>query len=175
MPRTLLLPLFLLMLLNWPCGQLKAQQNDSTSRTRYIKTATGYLMVLREGDNVIHAIENLAKQEKIPSANFTGIGFAEQATFGFYDFKQKRFNPKTLSKVEMGSLTGSVGWDGEKPSIHAHGIATDDRFNAYGGHLLSLKVGTGSMEIYITVNSERLERKVEQPLNANVLQLPAIK
>jgi len=27
------------------------------------------------------------------------------------------------------------------------------------------------MEIYITVNDKKLERKVEQPLNANVLQL----
>lgn len=138
---------------------------------RYTKTPTGFLMVLRQGDDVISNIENLAKAENIPSANFTGIGFASEVTFGFYDFNEKKFNPKTFKKVEMGSLTGSVAWNEKGPSIHIHGVATDEKFNAYGGHILSLQVGTGSMEIYVTVNSEKLERKIEQPLNANVLQI----
>lgn len=138
---------------------------------RYTKTPTGYLMVLRENDDVLAQIENLAKTENIPSASFTGIGFAREVTFGFYDFQSKKFNPKTFKKVEMGSLTGSIAWNEKGPSIHIHGIATDEKFDAYGGHLLSLHVGTGSMEIYITTNDEKLERKIEQPLNANVLQL----
>ncbi|SHE36186.1 hypothetical protein SAMN05443633_10180 [Chryseobacterium arachidis] len=149
-------------------NNLTAQQKDNC---RYIKTPTGYLMVLRQGDDVIANIENLAKSEKIPSASFTGIGFASDVTFGFYDFNAKKFDPKTFNKVEMGSLTGSIAWNDQDPSIHVHGVATDDKFNAYGGHILSLRVGTGSMEIYINVNDQKLERKVEQPLNANVLQL----
>lgn len=149
-------------------NNLTAQQKDNC---RYIKTPTGYLMVLRQGDDVIANIENLAKSEKIPSASFTGIGFASDVTFGFYDFNAKKFDPKTFNKVEMGSLTGSIAWNDQGPSIHVHGVATDDKFNTYGGHILSLRVGTGSMEIYINVNDQKLERKVEQPLNANVLQL----
>jgi predicted DNA-binding protein with PD1-like motif len=148
----------------------QAQQKDNT-KCRYIKTANGYLMVLREGDNVISSIENLVREQQIPSGNFTGIGFASEVTFGFFDFNTKKFNPKTFNKVEMGNLTGSIAWNEDKPSLHIHGIAADDKFNAYGGHILALKVGTGSMEIYITTNSEKLERKIEQPLNANVLQL----
>lgn len=145
-----------------------AQQKD---QCRYIKTATGYLMVLRQGDNVLAHIEKLATTENIPSANFTGIGFASDVTFGFYDVKEKKFNPKTFSNVEMGSLTGSIAWNEKGPSIHIHGFATDDRFKAYGGHVLSMHVGTGSMEIYVTAHDQKLERKIEQPLNANVLQL----
>jgi predicted DNA-binding protein with PD1-like motif len=166
--------LFLILLLCFASTFAQAQQNDA-SKCRYIKTTTGYLMVLRQGDDVLALIENLAQQEKIPFANFTGIGFGSEVTFGFYDNKEKKFNPKKFEKVEMGNLTGSIAWNGEKPSIHIHGIATDDKFNAYGGHILGLKVGTGSMEIYITLNQEKLERKIEQPLNANVLQLSCIK
>ena len=154
---------------------LQAQQNNDSKKCRYTKTNYGYLMVLREGDNVLAEIENLAKEQKIPSANFTGIGFAQDATFGFYDFGEKKFHPKTFNKVEMGSITGSIAWSENKPSLHMHGVATDDKFDAYGGHILALKVGTGSMEIYITVNNDKLERKIEQPLNANVLQLPCLK
>jgi predicted DNA-binding protein with PD1-like motif len=153
---------------------VSAQQKDDSQKCRYTKTSYGYLMVLREGDNVLALIENLAKEQQIPSANFTGIGFAQEVTFGFYDFSQKKFNPKTFNKVEMGNLTGSIAWNEDKPSLHIHGIATDDKFDAYGGHILGLKVGTGSMEIYITVNQQKLQRKIEQPLNANVLQLPCL-
>lgn len=149
-------------------NNVTAQQKD---QCRYIKTPAGYLIVLRQGDDVLAHIENMAKAENIPSASFTGIGFASDVTFGFFDFNAKKFNPKTFSKVEMGSLTGSIAWNEKGPSIHIHGVATDDQFNAYGGHILSLHVGTGSMEIYVTVNDQKLERKTEQPLNANVLQL----
>lgn len=152
---------------------VKAQQKHIDT-CRYTKTPQGYLMVLREGDNVLQLLEDLAREEQIPWAHFTGIGFAQQATFGFYDFEKKKFHPKTFHKVEMGSLTGSVAWSDGKPSLHLHGIATDSKFKAYGGHILSLTVGTGSMEIYLSVYDEKLERKKEQPLNANVLQLPCI-
>lgn len=158
--------IFILMII--AMNTISAQQKDPC---RYIKTPSGYLMVLRQGDDVLAHIESLAKKENIPSASFTGIGFASEVTFGFYDFEAKKFNPKTFKKVEMGSLTGSVAWNEKGPSIHVHGVATDDKFNAYGGHILSLYVGTGSMEVYINVNDKKLERKVEQPLNANVLQL----
>lgn len=147
-----------------------SQQTDC--KLRYTKTPTGFLMVLRQDDDVFKHIENLAITEKIPSASIYGIGFAAAATFGFYDFEKKKFNPKKFERVEMGSLNGSIAWSDGKPSLHIHGVATDDKFNAYGGHLLSLSVGTGSMEITILVHDQKLERKVEQPLNANVLQLP---
>ena len=156
--------LFTILIMN----TFSAQQKEIC---RYTKTPTGYLMVLRQGDDVIAHIENLAKTENIPSASFTGIGFASDVTFGFYDFNEKKFNPKTFNKVEMGSLTGSIAWNEKGSSIHVHGVATDEKFNAFGGHILSLHVGTGSMEIYVTLNDKKLERKVEQPLNTNVLQI----
>lgn len=147
-----------------------AQDKDCTQH--YIKTPSGFLMVLREGDDVFQHLQELAAKEQIPSATIYGIGFGGKATFGFYDFAKKKFNPKTFEKVEMGSLNGSIAWSEGKASLHIHGVATDEDFKAYGGHLLELTVGTGSMEITVLVHDKKLERKVEQPLNANVLQLP---
>jgi len=68
---------------------------------KYMKTPTGYLMVLRHGDNVLQNLEQLAQAENIPSASFVGIGFMSEATFGFYDFGRKQFDPKTFRNVEM--------------------------------------------------------------------------
>src|SRR6478752_5678557 len=101
-------------------GAVNAQATDC--RQQYIKTPTGYLMVLRQGGNVFTAIEQLASREKIPAANFMGMGFAGTATFGFYDAKKKAFDPKEFRDVEMGSVTGSIAWSNDKPSLHIHGV-----------------------------------------------------
>jgi predicted DNA-binding protein with PD1-like motif len=106
--------------------------------TRSIKTTTGYLMVLRQGDNVFAHLEQLAEREQIPSASFVGMGFLSEVRFGFYDFTRKAFDPTTLYEVELASMTGTIAWQEGKPSIHAHGVVAGRDFTAIGGHLLGL-------------------------------------
>ncbi|MEZ0611863.1 PPC domain-containing DNA-binding protein [Fibrella sp. WM1] len=137
---------------------------------RYTKVPAGYLMVLQQGDNVFEQLETLARQESIPSATFTGLGFVT-IQFGFFDFKKKEYKPKTFTDVELTSLTGSLAWQEGKPSIHAHGVVGDAQFKAHAGHILSATVSTGSVEIMITVHPQRLERKMDEKLGANVLSL----
>ena len=149
-------------------GNVMAQ--NSASEKRYIKVPAGYLMVLRQGDNVLKHIEELATAEKIPSANFTGMGFVN-AKFGFFNFDTKEYEPKEFKDVELASMTGSIAWQDKKVSLHTHGIVTGKDFAAYGGHMLEATVGTGSVEILITLHDKPLERIMEQPLGANVLNL----
>nr|WP_165505638.1 hypothetical protein [Rhizobium leguminosarum] len=40
-----------------------------------------------------------------------------------------------------------------------------------GGHLLALEVGRGSLELYVTILPNRLERATEASIGTNVLQL----
>jgi len=144
-----------------------AQKTKSTV-ARYTKVPTGYLMVLRQGDDILKEIESLAIAENIPSATFTGMGFVN-ITFGFFDFKTKKYDPKDFKDMELASLTGSIAWQNGKPSMHAHGVVTGKDFTAYGGHILKGTVSTGSVEIMVTVHDKKLERIMEQPLGANVL------
>ncbi|MET1056969.1 MAG: PPC domain-containing DNA-binding protein, partial [Pedobacter sp.] len=96
---------------------------QTVDTARYIKTSSGYLMVLRQGDDVFRQIEKMALTERIPSANFAGMGFVN-ARFGFFDFKTKQYNPKDFKAVEMASMTGSIAWDNGAPSLHVHGVVT---------------------------------------------------
>lgn len=148
-------------------SQVSAQTADTA---RYVKTPSGYLMVLRQGDDVFKEIEKMAITENIPAANFTGMGFVN-AKFGFFDFKTKTYKPKDFNDVEMASMTGSIAWQEGKPSLHVHGVVTDASFKAFGGHLLAATVGTGSLEITVILQDKKLQRKMEEPLGANVLQL----
>ncbi|MGT2493686.1 PPC domain-containing DNA-binding protein [Cupriavidus basilensis] len=132
-----------------------ASQNPaypSASVKRYIKTPTGYLLVLRMGDNVFEQLETFAICERVPSASLSAIGFTN-VTFGFWDADKKAFNPKTFQNVEMAGIVGSLAWKDGKPSVHAHGVAGDKLFDTYGGHILAMEVGTGSLEVTVTVLS----------------------
>jgi predicted DNA-binding protein with PD1-like motif len=77
-----------------------------------------------------------------------------------------------VRNVEIGSLVGSLAWKDGVPSPHLHGVACDDTFAAYGGHLLSLEVSTGSMELTLVVHPHRLERVTDECTGANILHLP---
>ena len=137
---------------------------------KYTKVPTGYLMVLTQGDNILEHLEAFATAENVPSANFTGMGFVN-ITFGYFDAKTKKFDPKEFKDVELASMNGSIAWQDGKPSIHMHGVVAGDDFVAYGGHILSGTVGTGSLEIMIIVHDKRLERVKDDKLGANVLQV----
>ncbi|CAM3528721.1 PPC domain-containing DNA-binding protein [Bordetella flabilis] len=142
-----------------------------TEHKRYIPTPTGFLMVLRQGDDAFARLEALMEQESVPSAVISGFGFAGTVTFGFFDFEKKAYRPKTMETLELTNITGTLAWKEGKPAIHAHGVAGDESFRTFGGHLLALEVGRGSLEISITVMPVRLERAVDPDIGANVLQL----
>lgn len=145
---------------------INAQNNSEKSR--YTKVPAGYLMVLRQSDDILKELEKLAVNENIPSANFTGMGFVDM-TFGFFNFETKQYNPKEFNGMELTSMHGTIAWQNGKPSVHAHGTVTGKDFKAYGGHILSGTVSTGSVEILVTVHDKKLERIKEEPLGANVL------
>lgn len=142
-----------------------------TEPKRYTKVQDGYLMVLRQGDDIFKQLEAFAKTENILSANFTGMGFAGSITFGFFNYQTKQFERQEFQKVEIASLNGTIGKKGDAYSIHAHGVVTGRDFNAHGGHMLFGTVGTGSVEIMILVHDKAFERKFDPKIGADVLCL----
>jgi len=147
-----------------------AQQKHMDSLQRYTKVPVGYLMVLRQGDSILTEIERFARKEKIPSANFSGMGFVH-VKFGFFNAATKQYMPKEFKDVELASMLGTVAWQEEKISIHAHGVVGDKDFHAYAGHILSATVSTGSVEILITLHDKKLERITDPDIGANILSL----
>lgn len=160
----------LLLLFSIFSDTARAQQNLSDTIRRYVKTPTGYFMVLRQGDDVLKHLEDFAAKENVPAASFMGMGFVN-VKFGFFNFKTKEYEPKEFKDVELASMTGSIAWQDGKVSLHTHGVVTGKDFTAHGGHMLDAKVGTGSVEITITLQDKKLIRKKEEPLGANVLSL----
>lgn len=115
-------------------------------------------------------LEEFALAEKIPSANFTGMGFVNME-FGYFNFDTKIYEPKKFNDVELAAMQGTIAWQKGKISIHAHGVVTDRSFAAYGGHILNGTVGKGTLEVMIFVHDKRFERVKDEKKGFNVLCL----
>jgi predicted DNA-binding protein with PD1-like motif len=145
-------------------------QTDRTAVKRYTKVPSGYLVVLRQGDNVFRELETFAMQENIPSANFSAMGQVD-VTFGFFDPETKDYKPKDFKGVELASMIGTIAWKDGRPSIHSHAAAGDENFQSFGGHVLQASVSAGTLEIMLTIHDKRLERKKDEHLGADVLEI----
>lgn len=142
----------------------------SAQKKQYTKVPEGYLMVLEQGDDILKKLEELTLAEKIPSANFTGMGFVNMK-FGYFNFDTKQYEPKQFNDVELAAMQGTIAWQDGKVSIHAHGVVTDRNFQAFGGHILDGKVGKGTLEVMIFVHDKKFGRFKNEQKGFNVLCL----
>jgi predicted DNA-binding protein with PD1-like motif len=142
-----------------------------TQPKRHIAVTGGFLMVLRQGDDVFASLEALMRDEGIASASIRGFGFVRTAGFGYFDFARGDYEPREFADLEITGLTGTLAWKDAKPAIHAHATGAGRDFTAVGGHVLGLVVGRGSFELTVNVYEQRLERRFEEDIGANVLQL----
>jgi uncharacterized protein len=145
--------------------------DNMTDAIRYVPTPTGFLMVLREGDDVLERLEALMQAEDVPSASLTGFGFAASARFGFFDHDRGHYDPADFSQLEIAALIGTLAWKDGAPSIHAHASGASRDFEMVGGHVLGLVVGRGSFEITVATHPKHLVRRHDALVGGNVLQL----
>lgn len=141
-----------------------------TNLLRYTKVNNGYLMVLKQGDNLFEELQKFAATEGIPSATFTGIGFVN-IEFGYFNASKKQYTPKRYENIELAALIGSIAWQNGNPSLHAHGVGAGKDYKALAGHILSATVSTGSLEISIVVLDKKFERVKDEQIGANILEL----
>ena len=139
-----------------------------------LRTPTGWLMVLTQGDDLFAELARLARDEEVPSASLSGFGFAGEVTFGFFDFASRTYRPATFTDREMTGITGTLAWKDGEPSVHAHGVGCGADFTVAGGHLLSLTVGRGSLEVTLVAHERRLERREDPAIGANILRIDEV-
>jgi len=135
-----------------------------SEQKRVIPVPGGFLMVLRQGDDLFEHLNRLMSEADIPSASVRGFGFAGSIRFGFFDFGRRDYDPRDFTDMEVTGLTGTLAWKDGRTAVGRD-------FQAVGGHLLALTVGRGSFELTITVHGQRLERHFEENIGANVPRL----
>jgi predicted DNA-binding protein with PD1-like motif len=91
---------------------------------------------LAKGDDLLAALEGLAKEHGITLGEVTAIGAVSQARIGYYHQAERQYYFLDLARpLEILSLVGNISLKDGKPMVHAHVTLGDNDGRAFGGHL----------------------------------------
>jgi len=134
------------------------------------KDGSCYFIRLNRGEDPLESLILFAKEHKIRSGSFTGIGAVEDPTIGYYDF-EKRIYLRTELKGdwEVANLTGNLTILEGEPFPHPHVVLSDPEGNVRGGHLFGGKVSL-TVEIAVQSYSFEMERQFDQETGLKLIQ-----
>lgn len=127
---------------------------------------------LLENDDLIESIEKKAQESNIQAGVFILIGSIKHAVLGYYrDGKYK--NTKLEGPLEVASCTGNVAvGDKGETVVHAHIIVTNEKCEAFGGHLMKdSPVGATAELIIIEATGMSMVRAFDEKTKLKLLRL----
>jgi len=138
-----------------------------------IQTREKELCIIRldKGENVVRSLTDFCSENNITNATFTGIGAVEHLTCGYYALHEKQYHFTDYNElIEVVSLTGNVMLKDGKPFIHVHGVFTDTKNSAFGGHIVEMRVGV-VLEVVLTPLESTLERKLDECIGLALIDI----
>ena len=130
-----------------------------------------YVLVFKEGDEVLTGIQDFANQYKVKSAFFTAIGAFSKATSAWYDFAKKAYKVNHINQqVELVSLVGNISSFNDKPLVHAHFSAGYPDGKVEGGHLIEAFTSP-TVELFVTVTDTPIYKKEDSHTDLKLMDL----
>ena len=127
---------------------------------------------LLENDDLIEAIKNKAEESNIKAGAFILIGSIKQAVLGYYKDGEYK-NTVLQGPLEVASCMGNVALD-EKGEVvvHAHVVATNEKSEAFGGHLMKdSPVGATAELVIIEATGIDMQRIFDEKTKLRLLKL----
>ena len=95
-----------------------------------------FVLRIKPNEELFSSILNFAKQNKIKSGFFYGLGACQKCILGRYNEKTKNYNWKKINKqMEIGNLVGNLTIKENEPYLHIHAVLSDKNLKAISGHL----------------------------------------
>lgn len=134
----------------------------------------GRMLVFRifEDEDLVIAIRKCAEESGVKAGTFVLIGALKDATIGYYNkgvYKQLKFT----GPLEIASCSGNVAVD-EKDNvvIHAHLAFSNEKGQAFGGHLMEgSHVGATAELMIVEGIGLHLVRSFDERTNLKLLRL----
>ena len=127
---------------------------------------------LLENDDLIEAIKNKAEESNIKAGAFILIGSIKQAVLGYYKDGEYK-NTVLQGPLEVASCMGNVALD-EKGEVvvHAHVVVTNEKSEAFGGHLMKdSPVGATAELVIIEATGIDMQRIFDEKTKLKLLKL----
>jgi uncharacterized protein len=140
---------------------------------QYQKLDNTYVIKLEKGEAVIDTLTKFCMSEKIANAEFSGIGAVKGLTCGYYELEEKKYYFTDYPDlVEVVSLTGNVFLKDDKPFIHMHGVFTDTKNQAFGGHISEMTVGV-VLEVMLRPLNGNIKRTLDTCIGLALIDIKA--
>jgi uncharacterized protein len=121
-----------------------------------------YVVVCDPGDEVVSALGQFARSERLEAAQLSAIGAFESATVGWFDREARDYRRIHVNEqCELLSLIGDVAVSEDGPVLHMHVVLGLSDGTTRGGHLLEGRVFP-TLEAVVTETPAHL-RKVLHP------------
>jgi len=135
------------------------------------KVTDTYILRLDNGEDIISSIKLFCEQNGITAGVISGFGVASKVKLICFNWKTQAPEIKVFENdYEITSLLGNISNLDDDLFIHLHITMTDEKFNAFGRHLVEGKIRhTG--EIIIRSIHTRINRTKYEELDINILDL----
>ena len=109
-----------------------------------------YILSIDNHQEIMAALADFCRNQKIQSGEITGIGAISEATFRFLDPATKQYVDKTFEEqMEITNVTGNVSQKDGEVYLHVHLTCSRLDYTCVGGHLLKARVN-GACELLVT-------------------------
>lgn len=132
------------------------------------KYASTYVVSIKNGADLVDALNDFVKVNQITLGSVTGIGAVNKAVLRFFDPATKKYIDKTFSgQMEVTNLTGNISTKDGEAYTHYHVTLGNNQYQGLAGHLLNATIN-GAGEFYInTIPMGKLERTFDENVGLN--------
>jgi len=125
-----------------------------------------------EGEDLAEAIKKGAEESGVKAGVFFLIGSLKEATLGYYE--EGRYKSTKLDgPLEIASCMGNIAVDEKgETMIHAHIVVSNEKGEAFGGHLMKdSHVGATAELVIIEAEGVNLQRAFDEETKLKLLKL----
>ena len=136
----------------------------------YKKFGNTYAVRLDVGEEIMESLKKFVVKEKITFAQINGLGGAASFTIGVRNPETKVYDPTDYEgRFEITSIHGNVTMVDDKPLLHVHMGAGNEKGEYRGGHLLKCVI-RATAEIFVTCYDGVVGRQAVDDLGISVFK-----
>lgn len=130
-----------------------------------------YLITLARGEQVVPSLIAFANEVGVTNGYLSGIGAVDELTCGYYALDEKQYHFTTYTEmIEVVSLSGNLFLKDDAPFFHLHGVFTDTKNQAFGGHIVDMRVGV-TLELILTPLASSFTRVPDECIGLSLIDL----
>ena len=128
----------------------------------YRKFKDTYVIRMDRGEEILSALTELCRKEKITLGSVSALGAADHAVIGLYDVGARQYHRHTFDEpMEITSLVGSISTKEGEPYLHLHINLCREDMSVIGGHLNECRI-SATCEMIVRQLDGVVERKLDE-------------